>query len=69
MNKKGKKSNVEKAKTKPSTSYDCCWYDLCCSPYPFLLASDDFNGLKQPLLEQRQGKNLNIFYIWPHRRF
>ncbi len=34
MNKKSKKLNAKKAKTKTSTNYDCCWYDLCCSDYP-----------------------------------
>ena len=34
MNKKNKKLSAEKAKTKTSTNYDCCWYDLCCSNYP-----------------------------------
>ena len=34
MDKKSKKLSAKKAKTKTSTTYDCCWYDLCCSDYP-----------------------------------
>jgi hypothetical protein len=34
MNRKDKKLDAKKKKTKISVSYDCCWYDLCCSPYP-----------------------------------
>ena len=34
MDKKSKKLSAKKVKTKTSTTYDCCWYDLCCSDYP-----------------------------------
>ena len=33
MDKKTEKLNAKKGKTKSSTTYDCCWYDLCCSDY------------------------------------
>ena len=60
MNKKDKKSSVEKANSKPSGSYDCCWYDLCCSDYPSCCQTVWNPGISQPRLAHRpsipQGK-------------